>query len=144
MSSEEYELDDSTVHDMSEDEDASPLERAKPVAKKSKRKPRKVLELEPPEREEQPVPEPEPEPDVAPSPIVDEDLLAYMQTDHYKNKSYLKPPEVIEKIVETIREVPVETIREIPVERTVYVDRLVRDIPDVAFGRSRRSSRGWL
>ena len=80
---------------------------------------------------------------------IDPALLAYMETDHFRNKLYLHPPQVIERIVE--REVPVERVIEklVPVEveriveKPIYVDRVQRDIPDIAFGSRRRNS-GWL
>ena len=137
---------------ISDDEEASPLER-KPVAKKkSKRQPRKVLKLDDPEPKTVPDSTPEPVsvkyPDtVTPAPAIDEELLAYMDSDHYKNKMYLKPPQIIERIIE--REVPVERVIEklVPVEKIVekevYIDRVVRDVPDIAFGRSRRNV-SWL
>ena len=78
---------------------------------------------------------------------IDPALLAYMQTDHFRQKLYLEPPQVIERIVE--RQVPIEKIVEklVPVEvqriveKPIYVDRVQRDIPDIAFGRRRRN---WL
>ena len=41
---------------------------------------------------------------------IDQALLAYMETDHFRNKLYLEPPQVVERIIE--RQVPIEKIVE--------------------------------